>query len=102
MFLDDTACNLASLNLIKYVDSNGQFDREAYKYAVDVTITAQEYTSSIRQLSHAKIAGKTPTTSAAGLGYANLGALLMSMSLPYDSNGGRRTLLALFTRVDVR
>src|SRR5437899_12368267 len=42
MFLDDTACNLASLNLIKYVDSNGQFDFEAYKYAVEVTITAQE------------------------------------------------------------
>jgi len=89
MFLDDTACNLASLNLIKYVDSNGQFDVEAYKHAVDVTITAQEILVDFASYPTPKIAENSHNFRPLGLGYANLGALLMSMALPYDSNEGR-------------
>src|SRR5437899_4045790 len=89
MFLEDTACNLASLNLIKYVDSNGQFDFEAYKYAVDVTITAQEILVDFASYPTPKIAENSHNFRPLGLGYANLGALLMSMALPYDSNEGR-------------
>jgi ribonucleoside-diphosphate reductase alpha chain len=89
MFLDDTACNLASLNLIKYVDSNGQFDVAAYKHAVDVTITAQEILVDFASYPTPKIAENSHNFRPLGLGYANLGALLMSMALPYDSNEGR-------------
>src|SRR5438445_388587 len=89
MFLDDTACNLASLNLIKYVDSNGQFDVEAYKHAVDVTITAQEILVDFASYPTPKIAENSHNFRPLGLGYANLGALLMSMALPYDSDEGR-------------
>src|SRR5437870_4173142 len=89
MFLDDTACNLASLNLIKYVDSKGRFDVEAYKHAVDVTITAQETLVDFASYPTPKIAENSHNFRPLGLGYANLGALLMSMALPYDSNGGR-------------
>ncbi len=88
MFLDDSACNLASLNLLKFAP-NGSFDVEAYRHAVDVLITAQEIlvdnagypTESIMRNSH----DYRPL----GLGYANLGALLMAAGLPYDSDAGR-------------
>jgi ribonucleoside-diphosphate reductase alpha chain len=88
MFLDDSACNLASLNLLKFAP-NGTFDVEAYRHAVDVLITAQEIlvdnagypTESIMRNSH----DYRPL----GLGYANLGALLMAAGLPYDSDAGR-------------
>jgi ribonucleoside-diphosphate reductase alpha chain len=89
MFLDDTACNLASLNLMKYVNSAGQFDVEAYKHAVDVTITAQEILVDFASYPTPKIAENSHNFRPLGLGYANLGALLMSMALPYDSNQGR-------------
>jgi ribonucleoside-diphosphate reductase alpha chain len=88
MFLDDSACNLASLNLLKFAP-NGTFDVEAYRHAVGVLITAQEIlvdnagypTESIMRNSH----DYRPL----GLGYANLGALLMAAGLPYDSDAGR-------------
>src|SRR5580658_3950360 len=88
MFLDDSACNLASLNLLKFAP-NGTFDVAAYRHAVDVLITAQEIlvdnagypTESIMRNSH----DYRPL----GLGYANLGALLMAAGLPYDSDAGR-------------
>ena len=88
MFLDDSACNLASLNLLKFAP-NGTFDVEAYRHAVDVVITAQEIlvdnsgypTEAINKNSH----DYRPL----GLGYANLGALLMASGLPYDSDAGR-------------
>jgi len=88
MFLDDSACNLASLNLLKFAP-NGTFDVEAYRHAVDILITAQEIlvdnagypTESIMRNSH----DYRPL----GLGYANLGALLMAAGLPYDSDAGR-------------
>src|ERR1700684_3099897 len=88
MFLDDSACNLVSLNLLKFAP-NGTFDIAAYRHAVDVLITAQEIlvdnagypTESIMRNSH----DYRPL----GLGYANLGALLMAAGLPYDSDAGR-------------
>jgi len=95
MFLDDTACNLASLNLMKYLTASGQFDVEAYKHAVDVTITAQEILVDFASYPTPKIAENSHNFRPLGLGYANLGALLMSMALPYDSDEGRDVAGAL-------
>ncbi|MBZ5641915.1 MAG: vitamin B12-dependent ribonucleotide reductase [Acidobacteriia bacterium] len=89
MFLDDTACNLASLNLMKYLNSNGSFDVDAFRHAVDVTITAQEILVDNASYPTPRIADNSHKFRPLGLGYANLGALLMSMALPYDSDGGR-------------
>jgi ribonucleoside-diphosphate reductase alpha chain len=89
MFLDDTACNLASLNLMKYVNPSGQFDVTAFKHAVDVTITAQEILVDNASYPTPKIEKNSHDFRPLGLGYANLGALLMSMALPYDSDEGR-------------
>ncbi|HVH59223.1 MAG TPA: vitamin B12-dependent ribonucleotide reductase, partial [Candidatus Sulfotelmatobacter sp.] len=89
MFLDDTACNLASLNLMKFVTTGGQFDVPAFKHAVDVTITAQEILVDNASYPTPKIAENSHNFRPLGLGYANLGALLMSMALPYDSQKGR-------------
>jgi ribonucleoside-diphosphate reductase alpha chain len=89
MFLDDSACNLASLNLMTFVRDDGEFDIDAFRAACRVMITAQEIlvdnssypTKAIEKNSHA--------FRPLGLGYANLGALLMSRGLPYDSDAGR-------------
>ena len=89
MFLDDTACNLASLNLMKYVNSSGSFDVAAFKHAVDVTITAQEILVDNASYPTPRIEKNSHDFRPLGLGYANLGALLMSMALPYDSDEGR-------------
>ena len=89
MFLDDTACNLASLNLMKYVNPSGQFEVEGFKHAVDVTITAQEILVDNASYPTPKIAENSHNFRPLGLGYANLGALLMSMAQPYDSDEGR-------------
>src|SRR3984893_2529020 len=89
MFLDDTACNLASLNLMKYLGPNGQFDSDSFSHAVDVTITAQEILVDNASYPTPKIAENSHNFRPLGLGYANLGALLMSMALPYDSDEGR-------------
>src|ERR1700680_4438086 len=99
MFLDDTACNLASLNLMKYLSSNGQFDVAAYKHAVDVTITAQEILVDNASYPTPKIAENSHNFRPLGLGYANLGALLMSMALPYDSDEGRDVAGAVTARM---
>src|SRR3989449_806405 len=95
MFLDDTACNLASLNLMKYVNTSGQFDVTAFKHAVDVTITAQEIMVDYASDPTPKIEKNSHDFRPLGLGYANLGALLMSMARPYDSNEGRDTAGAI-------
>jgi len=95
MFLDDTACNLASLNLMKFVNSGGQFDVTAFKQAVDVTITAQEILVDNASYPTAQIAENSHNFRPLGLGYANLGALLMSMALPYDSDEGRDVAAAV-------
>jgi ribonucleoside-diphosphate reductase alpha chain len=89
MFLDDTACNLASLNLMKYVGASGAFDVDAFRHAVDVTITAQEILVDNASYPTPRIGDNSHKFRPLGLGYANLGALLMSMALPYDSDGGR-------------
>src|SRR5437660_6310188 len=89
MCLDDTACNLASLNLMKYVNASGQFEVAAFKHAVDVTITAQEILVDNASYPTPKIEENSHNFRPLGLGYANLGALLMSMALPYDSDEGR-------------
>src|ERR1700723_3137450 len=89
MFLDDTACNLASFNLLKFLGSNGQFDSESFTHAVDVVITAQEILVDNASYPSEKIARNSHDYRPLGIGYANLGALLMSMALPYDSDGGR-------------
>ncbi len=89
MFLDDSACNLSSLNLMTFLKDDGEFDVDAYRAACRVMITAQEIlvdnssypTKAIEKNSHA--------FRPLGLGYANLGALLMSRGLPYDSDAGR-------------
>ncbi|MGB7847912.1 MAG: vitamin B12-dependent ribonucleotide reductase, partial [Candidatus Acidiferrum sp.] len=95
MFLDDTACNLASLNLMKYLEPNGQFDVQAFRGAVDVTITAQEILVDNASYPTPKIAENSHNFRPLGLGYANLGALLMSMALPYDSDEGRDVAAAV-------
>ena len=89
MFLDDTACNLASLNLMKFMGPNGAFDVEAFRHAVDITITAQEILVDNASYPTPKIEQNSHNFRPLGLGYANLGALLMSLALPYDSEGGR-------------
>src|SRR5947208_3926208 len=88
MFLDDSACNLASLNLLKFAP-NGTFDVEAYRHAVDVLITAQEIIVDNAGYPTEQIMRNSHDYRPLGLGYANLGALLMATGLPYDSDGGR-------------
>ena len=89
MFLDDTACNLASLNLMKFQGADGQFDVDRYKAAVEVFITAQELLVDHASYPTETIAWNSHRYRTLGLGYANLGALLMSLGLPYDSDAGR-------------
>jgi len=89
MFLDDSACNLASLNLMKFLKSNGDFDVPAYRHAVDVLITAQEILVDNAGYPTEMIARNSHDYRPLGLGYANLGALLMASGLPYDSDAGR-------------
>jgi ribonucleoside-diphosphate reductase alpha chain len=88
MFLDDSACNLASLNLLKFAP-NGTFDVEAYRHAVDVIITAQEILVDNAGYPTETIGKNSHDYRPLGLGYANLGALLMAAGLPYDSDAGR-------------
>jgi ribonucleoside-diphosphate reductase alpha chain len=88
MFLDDSACNLASLNLLKFAP-NGTFDVEAYRHAVDVLITAQEIIVDNAGYPTEQIMRNSHDYRPLGLGYANLGALLMAAGLPYDSDAGR-------------
>ena len=89
MFLDDSACNLASLNLMKFRDADGTFDIASFRKAVDVTITAQEIIVDNASYPTDRIERNSHDYRPLGLGYANLGALLMSLGLPYDSEEGR-------------
>ncbi len=89
MFLDDTACNLASLNLMKFLDEEGHFDIEAFKHAVRTFITAMDIIVDNSRYPREAIARNSHLYRTLGLGYANLGALLMSLGLPYDSDAGR-------------
>jgi ribonucleoside-diphosphate reductase alpha chain len=89
MFLDDSACNLASLNLMKFADEDGRFNIESFRKAVDVTITAQEIIVGFASYPTPRIEQNSFDYRPLGLGYANLGALLMSQSMAYDSDKGR-------------
>ena len=89
MFLNDTACNLASLNLMKFVKEDGEFDVDAFRFAAKVTITAQEILVDNASYPTQKIEENSHRYRPLGLGYANLGALLMNRGLAYDSDEGR-------------
>ncbi|MHB8527316.1 MAG: vitamin B12-dependent ribonucleotide reductase [Candidatus Acidiferrales bacterium] len=89
MFLDDSACNLASLNLLKFAGEGGQFDVAAFRHAVNIVLTAQEILVDNASYPTQKIARNSHDFRPLGLGYANLGALLMSNGLSYDSQKGR-------------
>ncbi len=95
MHIDNSACNLASLNLLKFVDDDGVFGVEAFRRAVAVTIWAQEIIVGNSSYPTEKIANNTRAMRQLGLGYANLGALLMSLGLPYDSDEGRAHAAAI-------
>ncbi len=89
MFLDDTSCNLASINLTRFLNEDGSIDIEAYKHAIHITITAQEILVSNASYPTEKITKNSEEFRPLGLGYANLGALLMARGVPYDSPQGR-------------
>jgi ribonucleoside-diphosphate reductase alpha chain len=95
MFLDNSACNLASFNLMKYVTPAGVFDIAAYRHSISVVITAMEILVDNSGYPTESIARNSHDYRPLGLGYANLGALLMSMGLPYDSAAGRDLAAAL-------
>jgi ribonucleoside-diphosphate reductase alpha chain len=89
MFLDDTACNLSSLNLRKFQQPEGSFDVDRFRAAASIFITAQEILVDNASYPTPDIAKNSHLYRPLGLGYANLGSLLMSMGIPYDSNTGR-------------
>ena len=95
MFLDDSACNLASLNVMKFLEPDGKVDVEAFRHAVDIMITAQEILVDNASYPTEKIAKNSHEFRPLGLGYANLGALLMADGLPYDSDTGRDCATAI-------
>jgi ribonucleoside-diphosphate reductase alpha chain len=95
MFLDDSACNLSSINLMKFVREDGEFDVVSYKAAIRTLITAQEIIVDNASYPTEPIGRNSHAYRPLGLGYANLGALLMSRGLPYDSDGGRDYAAAL-------
>lgn len=88
MFLDDTACNLASINLVKFVDDNGNFDVAGYRHACRVFLIAQEIEVDFSSYPTEAIAKNSHDFRPLGLGYANLGTLLMLRGIPYDSREG--------------
>ena len=89
MHLDNSACNLASINLLRYLDDDDEFDVEAFAHTVEVMVTAQEILVGNADYPTDKIAETSRAFRQLGLGYANLGALLMARGLPYDSPEGR-------------
>ena len=93
--LDNSACNLASINLLRFLSEDDRFDVEGYKAAVEVVFTAQEILVGNADYPTPKIDATTRRFRQLGLGYANLGALLMALGLPYDSDEGRAYAAAL-------
>ncbi|OQA26608.1 MAG: Vitamin B12-dependent ribonucleotide reductase [Verrucomicrobia bacterium ADurb.Bin345] len=89
MFLDDSACNLASLNLMRFLREDGTFDVERFRAAVEIYITAQEILVDNSSYPTERIALNSHLFRPLGLGYANLGCLLMALGMPYDSDEGR-------------
>ncbi len=95
MFLDDTACNLASINLVKLLDQDGNFDVEGFKHAAKLFIIAQEIAVDLASYPTESIAKNSHVYRTLGLGYANLGTLLMVSGVPYDSEKGRSIAAAI-------
>jgi ribonucleoside-diphosphate reductase alpha chain len=95
MHIDDSACNLASLNLMKFRKEDGELDVEAFEHAVDVTFLAQEIVVGYSSYPTPEIGRNALAYRQLGLGYANLGALLMARGLPYDSDEGRAYAAAI-------
>src|SRR5262245_10543266 len=95
MHLDDSACNLASLNLMKFVDAGGTFDVAGFRHAVDILIPAQGVVIERSSCPTPEIEANAHAYRELGLGYANLGALLMSLGVPYDSDAGRQYAAAV-------
>jgi ribonucleoside-diphosphate reductase alpha chain len=95
MHVDDSACNLASLNLMKFRRADGTFDVTAFEHAVDVMLLAQEIIVGASSYPTEEIAKNANAFRQLGLGYANLGAFLMSNGMPYDSDAGRGTAAAI-------
>ena len=91
MHVDDSACNLASLNLMKFRRADGTFDVESFEHAVDVMFLAQEIIVSPSSYPTEQIGANARAFRQLGLGYANLGAYLMANGMPYDSDAGRGT-----------
>ncbi|MEW6272007.1 MAG: vitamin B12-dependent ribonucleotide reductase [Thermodesulfobacteriota bacterium] len=90
MHLDDSACNLASINLMKFLGENGELDTASFRHAVDVLITAQDIVVDASSYPTPEIERNARAFRELGLGYANLGALLMELGMPYDSEAGRQ------------
>lgn len=100
MHLDNSACNLASLNLLKYLKKDGTFDVTAFKHTVEIIFTSQEILVGYSEYPTDKIGKNARAYRELGIGYANLGALLMAQGLPYDSDEGRAqaaTITSLLT-----
>src|ERR671928_125238 len=95
MHVDDSACNLASINLMKFRRPDGTFDAAAFEHTVDVMILAQEIVVGPSSYPTEEIGRNARAFRQLGLGYANLGALLMSNGLPYDSDEGREVAAAI-------
>ncbi len=95
MHLDNSACNLASINLLKYLKDDGTFDIEAFRHTVEVIFTAQEILVGYSEYPTESIGKNAKAYRELGLGYANLGALLMAQGLPYDSDEGRAKAAAI-------
>ena len=95
MHIDNSACNLASINLLKFLDGDGRFDTDAFLKVVELMILAQEILVGYSEYPTEKITKNAKAYRQLGLGYANLGALLMSQGLAYDSDGGRAWAAAI-------
>ena len=95
MHLDNSACNLASINLLKYLREDNTFDIEAFKHTVELVFTAQEILVGYSEYPTEGIAKNARAYRELGLGYANLGAMLMAQGLPYDSAEGRAQAAAI-------
>ena len=95
MSIDDSACNLSSLNLMKFRREDGEFDVTAFEHAVDVMFLAQEICVGYSSYPTPEIDGNAKAYRQLGLGYANLGALLMARGFPYDSDDGRAYAAAI-------
>ncbi len=95
MHVDDSACNLASLNLMKFRRPDGTFDVESFEHAVDIVFLAQEIVVSPSSYPTEEIGANARAFRQLGLGYANLGAYLMADGVPYDSDAGRGTAAAI-------